>query len=96
MQTNNTAASKQIKIGNYILGKTIGKGNSAVVKIATHAILKQKVKKKSLSIFFIALLSSLNKFNYATGNKINTLRPFYLLFKFFFCCSSLKIQKLYN
>ncbi len=38
--SNNT---KQIKIGNYILGKTIGKGNSAVVKIATHAIIKQKV-----------------------------------------------------
>lgn len=35
--------NKQIKIGNYILGRTIGKGNSAVVKIATHAIIKQKV-----------------------------------------------------
>lgn len=36
-------SSKQIKIGNYILGATIGKGNSAVVKLATHALTKQKV-----------------------------------------------------
>lgn len=35
--------SKQIKIGNYILGNTIGKGNSAVVKIAIHSMTKQKV-----------------------------------------------------
>jgi serine/threonine protein kinase len=41
---NNTAPpSKQIKIGNYLLGTTIGKGNSAVVKIATHVLTKQKV-----------------------------------------------------
>jgi serine/threonine protein kinase len=38
--------AKQIKIGNYILGRTIGKGNSAVVKIASHAIIKQKVAVK--------------------------------------------------
>ena len=42
---NNNQQNKQIKIGNYILGKTIGKGNSAVVKIATHSIIKQKVIK---------------------------------------------------
>jgi hypothetical protein len=35
--------AKQIIIGNYMLGTTIGKGNSAVVKIATHLITKQKV-----------------------------------------------------
>lgn len=40
-RVNNNA--RQIKIGNYVLGATIGKGNSAVVKIATHVILKQKV-----------------------------------------------------
>jgi hypothetical protein len=34
---------KQIKIGNYLLGTTIGKGNSAVVKLATHVITQQKV-----------------------------------------------------
>lgn len=43
---NNNQQNKQIKIGNYILGKTIGKGNSAVVKIATHSIIKQKVAVK--------------------------------------------------
>jgi hypothetical protein len=41
---NNNA--KQIKIGNYALGTTIGKGNSAVVKIATHLLTKQKVAVK--------------------------------------------------
>lgn len=41
---NNSCTNvKQIKIGNYILGATIGKGNSAVVKIATHSITRQKV-----------------------------------------------------
>ena len=41
----NPSSTKQIKIGNYILGTTIGKGNSAVVKIATHSIIKHKVTK---------------------------------------------------
>jgi serine/threonine-protein kinase SIK3 len=39
----NNNIKKQIKIGNYALGMTIGKGNSAVVKLATHLITKQKV-----------------------------------------------------
>ena len=39
-----TGLVKQIKIGNYLLGTTIGKGNSAVVKIATHVLTRQKVK----------------------------------------------------
>jgi serine/threonine-protein kinase SIK3 len=39
----NNNMKKQIKIGNYALGMTIGKGNSAVVKLATHLITKQKV-----------------------------------------------------
>jgi hypothetical protein len=34
---------KKIKIGNYFLGKTIGKGNSAVVKVAVHGLTKQLV-----------------------------------------------------
>lgn len=40
---SSTSNVKQIKIGNYILGATIGKGNSAVVKVATHSLTKQKV-----------------------------------------------------
>lgn len=40
---NSNPNSKQIKIGNYSLGTTIGKGNSSVVKMATHSITKQKV-----------------------------------------------------
>lgn len=35
--------NKKIKIGNYLLGKTIGKGNSAVVKVAVHGLTKQSV-----------------------------------------------------
>ena len=34
---------KPIKIGNYLIDATIGKGNSAVVKMATHEITQQKV-----------------------------------------------------
>jgi serine/threonine-protein kinase SIK3 len=47
--SNNSSSSinaKQIKIGNYILGTSIGKGTSAVVKVATHALTKQKVAVK--------------------------------------------------
>lgn len=43
LSVQNQSNSKQIKIGNYFLGTTIGKGNSAVVKIATHTIIKHKV-----------------------------------------------------
>jgi serine/threonine-protein kinase SIK3 len=44
--TNGNSNAKQIKIGNYILGTSIGKGTSAVVKVATHALTKQKVAVK--------------------------------------------------
>lgn len=40
---NSNCVNKKIKIGNYLLGKTIGKGNSAVVKVAVHTLTKQKV-----------------------------------------------------
>ncbi len=44
MQENHAKPKpKQIKIGNYIIRATIGKGNSAIVKLATHTITKQKV-----------------------------------------------------
>jgi serine/threonine-protein kinase SIK3 len=42
-QNTDKQKSKQIKIGNYVIRATIGKGNSAIVKLATHAITKQKV-----------------------------------------------------
>lgn len=34
---------RQMKIGKYFLEKTIGKGNFAVVKLATHCDTQQKV-----------------------------------------------------
>jgi hypothetical protein len=40
--SSNVSNGKQIKIGNYVLGTTIGKGNSAVVKMATHVITQEK------------------------------------------------------
>jgi hypothetical protein len=36
-------SSRQMKIGNYFLERTIGKGNFAVVKLATHCDTHQKV-----------------------------------------------------
>jgi len=33
-----------VRVGYYDLEKTIGKGNFAVVKLATHIITKSKVK----------------------------------------------------
>lgn len=35
-----------MKIGNYFIEKTLGKGNFAVVKLATHCDTKQKVEKR--------------------------------------------------
>ena len=36
--------ARQMKIGKYLLERTIGKGNSAVVKLATHCDTHQKVR----------------------------------------------------
>ena len=44
---------KPIKIGNYLIDATIGKGNSAVVKMATHEITQQKVNSQ---IYCIAVV----------------------------------------
>jgi serine/threonine-protein kinase SIK3 len=40
---NSQKKQKSIALGNYALKTTIGKGNSAVVKLATHVYTKQKV-----------------------------------------------------
>lgn len=39
-------------VGNYELEKTIGTGNFAVVKLATHVITKSKVRTKSWKYYF--------------------------------------------
>lgn len=39
---------KQKKIGNYILGKTIGEGTFGKVKLASHTLTKEKVAIKIL------------------------------------------------
>ena len=35
-------------IGNYVIGETIGEGNYAEVKIATHRLLKRKVCNRTM------------------------------------------------
>jgi len=40
-----------IKVGQYELSKTIGKGNFAVVKLATHTITKSQVGEPSLGLW---------------------------------------------
>lgn len=40
---------KLVRVGYYELEKTIGKGNFAVVKLATHIVTRTKVCKGSLS-----------------------------------------------
>lgn len=36
-----------VRVGFYELGKTIGKGNFAVVRLATHVITKTKVSRRT-------------------------------------------------
>lgn len=43
MLRNNKKKQKLISLGSYGLKTTIGKGNSAVVKLAVHGLTKQKV-----------------------------------------------------
>ena len=47
---------RQMKIGKYFLERTIGKGNFAVVKLATHCDTHQKVQtKKDYTCLFIKI-----------------------------------------
>lgn len=43
MATNSVKLDKLVRVGYYDLEKTIGKGNFAVVRLATHVITKTKV-----------------------------------------------------
>jgi len=42
-------SNRQMKMGKYFLERTIGKGNFAVVKLATHCDTHQKVREKKTS-----------------------------------------------
>ena len=48
----NSPIDRLVRVGYYELEKTIGKGNFAVVKLATHVVTKTKVILISL-IFFL-------------------------------------------
>lgn len=48
MQTTAEGKEKEKKIGNYILGKTIGEGTFGKVKLATHTLTGEKVAIKIL------------------------------------------------
>lgn len=41
--THNPSVDRLVRVGYYELEKTIGKGNFAVVKLATHVVTKTKV-----------------------------------------------------
>jgi len=62
MATNRVANKKEagmgpVKIGYYQMERTIGKGNFAVVKLATHIVTKSKVRDSScLSAVYVRLL----------------------------------------
>lgn len=43
-QSSSQSQHRQMKIGKYFLERTIGKGNFAVVKLATHCDTHQKVR----------------------------------------------------
>ena len=47
----NISLNRQMKIGKYYLERTIGKGNFAVVKLATHCDTHQKVLEMKKHIF---------------------------------------------
>lgn len=40
----NLTADRLVRVGYYELERTIGKGNFAVVKLATHVVTKTKVR----------------------------------------------------
>lgn len=52
------SVNKLIRVGYYELEKTIGKGNFAVVKMATHVVTKSKVKRDFFRPFCATFLST--------------------------------------
>lgn len=54
--TGRMSTSVPIRVGHYEVERTIGKGNFAVVKLATHLVTKTKVKSGINAHFFIFIL----------------------------------------
>lgn len=54
MSTKSFPVEKLVRVGYYELEKTIGKGNFAVVKLATHVVTRTKVS------FCVFIKASLN------------------------------------
>lgn len=50
MSAKPSTLEKLVRVGYYELEKTIGKGNFAIVKLATHIVTRTKVNKSSLLI----------------------------------------------
>jgi len=56
MATNGRVGTKKdtgigpVRVGYYQMERTIGKGNFAVVKLATHIVTKSKVRSQSSSV----------------------------------------------
>ena len=47
------ASKESVVIGNYRLERTIGKGNFAVVKLATHIPTKSKVRNSPFALYYV-------------------------------------------
>lgn len=48
MSSKSSPVEKLVRVGYYELEKTIGKGNFAVVKLATHVVTRTKVTDTSM------------------------------------------------
>lgn len=58
MSGKSCSADRLVRVGYYELEKTIGKGNFAVVKLATHVVTRTKVRFCCVNKNVISLISS--------------------------------------
>lgn len=53
MSAKSFPVEKLVRVGYYELEKTIGKGNFAVVKLATHVVTRTKVSNKLFNLMVV-------------------------------------------
>lgn len=56
MSSKSSPVEKLVRVGYYELEKTIGKGNFAVVKLATHVVTRTKVRNNKYYIIRIRII----------------------------------------
>ena len=57
---NSGSGSYPVRVGYYQMERTIGKGNFAVVKLATHIVIKTKVSGENTALKYIPYRSPSN------------------------------------